>query len=45
MQRLARPDRRRGDLLDFQNNNIRYVWVDGYQGAEGTYGMEIVSTP
>ena len=31
--------------LDFQNNNIRYVWVDGYQGAEGTYGMEIVPTP
>lgn len=28
------------DLL-FQNNNTRYVWIDGSSGAEGNYTLEI----
>jgi hypothetical protein len=31
--------------LTFQNNDVRYVWVDGYMGAEGSYGMTIAPTP
>jgi cysteine-rich repeat protein len=27
--------------LMFVNNNIRYLWVDGYLGAEGSYGLTV----
>lgn len=27
--------------LGFNTNNVRFVWVDGFQGAEGNYGLSV----
>lgn len=31
--------------LDFVQNNVRYIWVDGYNGATGNYGLVVTPTP
>ena len=31
--------------MAFMNNNIRHVWVDGFNGADGPYGMVITPAP
>lgn len=31
--------------LDFVQNNVRYIWVDGYQGATGDFGLTVTPTP
>ena len=31
--------------LPFVNNNIRYVWVDGFNGDAGSYALTVTATP
>ncbi|MBL8739948.1 MAG: hypothetical protein JNK04_02605, partial [Myxococcales bacterium] len=31
--------------LAFVMNNIRYVWIDGFMGQEGSYGLTVTPTP
>jgi cysteine-rich repeat protein len=31
--------------LAFVTNDIRYIWVDGYEGQEGSYGLTVSPTP
>jgi cysteine-rich repeat protein len=36
-----------GELVDllFMNNDTRFVWVDGFQGAEGNYALVVAPSP
>jgi cysteine-rich repeat protein len=36
-----------GEIFDlvFEQNNVRYIWVDGYMGAFGNYGLNVTPSP